>query len=98
MNVDDQMKEALAKEACKAAWAKEALAKARWEKAYGKVATHANGYLSIAQLACEEKYGFPPKRAFVPRCNPPKLAKAAEKVLLCKPPRFYCTRRGSIVL
>jgi hypothetical protein len=96
MNVDDQMKEALAKEACKAAWAKEALAKARWEKAYGKAATHANGYLSIAQLACEEKYGFPPKQ--VPRCNPPKLAKAAEKVLLCKPPRFYCTRQGSIVL
>ena len=43
MNVDDQMKEALAKEACKAAWAKEALATACWEKAYGKEATYANG-------------------------------------------------------
>ena len=44
-----------ARDGCKAAWAKEAMAKAAWEKAHGMAAEFANGYLSIAELACDEK-------------------------------------------
>ena len=48
-------KEKFAKDGVKAAWAKEAMAKAAWEKAHGMAAEYANGYLSIAELACDEK-------------------------------------------
>jgi len=48
-------KEKFAKDGIKAAWAKEAMAKAAWEKAHGMAAEYANGYLSIAELACDEK-------------------------------------------
>ena len=58
-----------ARDGCKAAWAKEAMAKAAWEKAHGMAAEFANGYLSIAELACDEKKKQ--KMTKVPRLTSP---------------------------
>ena len=73
--------EKLARDGCKAAWAKEAMAKAAWEKAHGMAAEFANGYLSIAELACDEK-----KKQGLKRLTSPTGPSPTEKVLRCNPP------------
>ena len=74
-------KEKLARDGCKAAWAKEAMAKAAWEKAHGMAAEFANGYLSIAELVCDEK-----KKQGLKRLTSPTGPSPTEKVLRCNPP------------
>ena len=82
-----------ARDGCKAAWAKEAMAMAAWEKAHGMAAEFANGYLSIAELACDEKKKQ--KMTKVPMLTSPTGPSPTEKVLRCNPPWVYCTRPPS---
>ena len=83
-----------ANDGCKAAWAKEAMAKAAWAEAHGMEAKLANGYLSIAELACDEKKKQKNDKGskvdFANRSIP-----ITEKVLRCNPPWDYCTRQPS---
>jgi hypothetical protein len=83
----------IARDGCKAACAKEAMAKAAWEKAHGRAAELANGYLSIAELACDEKKKQ--KMTKVPMLTSPTGPSPTEKVLRCNPPWVYCTRPPS---
>jgi len=92
---NDKLTEAVAKQSCKDAWANEAKAQASWAKAHGKAADYANGYLSIAQIRCDERK----KRILKVHSNnsPPQSSKEhIPRVLHCKPPWFYCTRAPSI--
>ena len=77
-------KEKIARDGIKAAWAKEAMAKAAWEKAHGMAAEFANGYLSIAELACDEKKQQ--KKRKVPMLTLTTDASPKEKVTRCNPP------------
>ena len=91
--IEKRLAEELARDGCKAAWAKEAMAKAAWEKAHGMAAEFANGYLSIAELACDEKKKQ--KMTKVPMLTSPTGPSPTEKVLRCNPPWVYCTRPPS---
>ena len=83
-----------ARDGCKAAWANEAMAKVAWQKAHdGMAAELANGYLSIAELACDEKKKQ--KMTKVPMLTSPTGPSPTEKVLRCNPPWVYCTRPPS---
>ena len=73
--------------------AKTKMAKAAWEKAHGRAAELANGYLSIAELACDEKKKQ--KMTKVPMLTSPTGPSPTEKVLRCNPPWVYCTRPPS---
>ena len=79
--IEKRLAEELARDGCKAAWAKEAMAMAAWEKAHGMAAEFANGYLSIAELACDEK-----KKQGLKRLTSPTGPSPTEKVLRCNPP------------
>ena len=92
----DKLTEAVAKQSCKDAWANEAKAQASWANAHGKAAEYANGYLSIAQIRCEERK----KRIMKAHStnSPPQSSKEhfRRKALQCNPPWSYCTRQPSV--
>ena len=71
----DKLNEVVAKQACKDAWANEAKAQASWAKAHGKEATNANGYLSIAEIRCDEKTKRIVKAHTCSKNSPPQSSK-----------------------
>ena len=71
----DKLNEVEAKQACKDAWANEAKAQASWAKAHGKEATNANGYLSIAEIKCDERTKRIMKAHTCSKNSPPQSSK-----------------------
>ena len=71
----DKLNEVEAKQACKDAWANEAKAQASWAKAHGKEATNANGYLSIAEIRCDERTKRIMKAHTCSKNSPPQSSK-----------------------
>ena len=71
----DKLNEVEAKQACKDAWANEAKAQASWAKAHGTEATYANGYLSIAEIRCDERTKRIMKAHTCSKNSPPQSSK-----------------------
>jgi len=71
----DKLNEVVAKQACQDAWANEAKAQASWAKAHGTAATYANGYLSIAQIRCDERTKRIMKAHTCSKNSPPQSSK-----------------------
>jgi hypothetical protein len=71
----DKLNEVVAKQAWKDAWANEAKAQASWAKAHGTAATYANGYLSIAEIRCDERTKRIMKAHTCSKNSPPQSSK-----------------------